>query len=210
MINLALVIKSNLMHELLEKKLKQEKDISIAARAEDESELFQILSENEIDVVFIDSAVPDLDYKALIEKLDEINSSLGLIVLFHNNDIDLFVNAIQCGIDGCLNIKSSYADLLQSIKTVKDGGIWADNEVLTSALKRFINKSDNTIKSLSNKLTKREYEVAELLYQGLSNKAIANKLYISEKTVKTHISHIFRKLGIKHRYELNPQILESF
>ncbi len=159
--------------------------------------------------MYIDSAVPNLDYRTLIEKLDEFNSSLGLIVLFHNNDIDLFVNAIQCGIDGCLNINSSYSDLLQSIKIVKDGGIWANNEVLTSALKKFINKSDKTIKSLSNKLTKREYEIADNLYQGLSNKAIAQKLFISEKTVKTHISHIFKKLGIKHRYELNSQLLET-
>ena len=63
---------------------------------------------------------------------------------------------------------------------------------------------------MSNKLTIREYEIADHLYQGLSNKAIAQKLFISEKTVKTHISHIFKKLGIKHRYELNSQLLETF
>ncbi|NIT13339.1 MAG: response regulator [Candidatus Dadabacteria bacterium] len=205
-----MVIQPNIYYELLTKRLKSEKDISLVGKASDENELFNLVAEHEVDVVFIDSLIPNLDYSKIIDKLDEINPNIGLVVLFHNYDVDLLVNAIHCGIDGCLNINSSYIDLVQSIRTVKDGGIWADNEVLTSALKKFINKNDKTIKSLSNKLTKREYEIADHLYQGFSNKAIAQKLFISEKTVKTHISHIFKKLGIKHRYELNSQLLETF
>ncbi len=210
MINLAFLIHSNLYYELLTKRLKSEKDINIVGRLINEDELINFIEESNIDVIFVDSLIPNLNLTSLMEKIDDVDSNIGLVVLFHFNDLDMLIQAISSGIDACLNIDSTYVELLQAIRTVKEGGIWANNEVLTTALKRFINKSEKPLKQLSNSLTKRETEIAELIYQGLSNKAIANKLYISDKTVKTHISHIFKKLGIKHRYQLNPHFLDSF
>lgn len=209
MINIALLIQSTLYFELLSKRLKQEKDISITRRIAGEKEVLELIDSAGTDILFIDSSAVNINYLKIIKKIDDANSSLGLIVLFNYYDMDLFVNAISSGIDGCLNMNSGFSDLIQALRTVNDGGIWADNEVMTTALKGFIKKNDKSLKTLSASLTNRELEIAELLLQGLSNKAIAKKLYISEKTVKTHTSHIFKKLGIKHRYELNPRFIET-
>lgn len=209
MINIALLVQSSLYSELLEEKLNSEKDFSIISRSTTEDELILNYSECDIDIIIVDSFLPKLNLSSFIDNIENINSDTGLIVLFHFNDIEMMIKAITSGIEGCLNIDSGYSDLVQAIRTVKDGGIWADNVVLTTALKRFINKHEKPLKHLTNSLTKREIEISELINHGFSNKAIANKLYISEKTVKTHISHIFKKLGIKHRYQLNPNFLEN-
>lgn len=204
MINLTLLVQSNLFYELLTKRLKSEKDISVVGKSFNDDELFKILDGSSVDLIFVDSSVPNLNLTRLIERVDDIDPNIGLIVLFHFNDVDIMVQAISSGIDACLNKDSSYLDLVKAIKTVKEGGIWADNVVLSTALKILIEKSKKPLKQLSNSLTKRELQIVELVCQGLSNKAISNNLYISEKTVKIHLSHIFKKLGIRHRYELNP------
>lgn len=209
MIKIALVIQSNLYAELLSKKLNAEKEFSVVSRSKNGDELFSNTNEYDFDLIILDSFIPNLNLRNFIAQIKEINSNTGLIVLFHFNNVDMMIEAITSGIEGCLNIDSNYSDLVQAIKTVNDGGIYAENIVLTTALKRFINKHEKPLKQLTNSLTKREIEISELINQGLSNKAIANKLFISEKTVKTHISHIFKKLGIKHRYQLNTNYLDN-
>ena len=93
--------------------------------------------------------------------------------------------------------------MVKAIKRVKQGEIWVNRRTISTVFEEFSNliRKKLTNSDLMNNLSVREREVLELLSRGYSNKDIAKDLYISEKTVKTHLKNIFRKLGVNKRTE---------
>ncbi len=118
------------------------------------------------------------------------------LALFSGSD-DEVVRLLQRGYRGCLGPTDPLSRLKLALEALRRGEIWASRELLTRTL--------GTLAAPS--LTEREQEVMDLLSGGLSNRAIAERLGISERTVKAHVSNLFDKHGVMNRTELVMQVL---
>jgi len=208
MITLLLAGSSDLYIDLLTDRLHHENDIKVLSRAKNTLDIQNKLKGYNPDILFIDTSLSDLNYLLIFDTLKKENKKTKLILLFNNEDDETVIEALCSGIKGCLKPSSGYENFLEAVRTVMEERIWADSRILSQALKKFIEHL-NYFDSANTGLTKRELEVSDFIVKGLSNKAIAKNLAISEKTVKAHIGHIFKKLGIKHRYQLSPNIVNK-
>lgn len=124
-----------------------------------------------------------------------------LVVLEEEIPDEAIMHILALGADGYLLKSATYRQLVQAIRAVHAGGIWAERPLLNKFIKSPVLSFDMETKLSQVKvpLTPREMEIVSLLFLGLTNKAIADRFYISEKTVKSHFLHIFRKLNVKTR-----------
>jgi DNA-binding NarL/FixJ family response regulator len=97
--------------------------------------------------------------------------------------------------------------LLRAIRAINNDEIWAERDILTKMLRRFMGSRNNSLAFLMSKLTGREKEIFRLLTQGCSNKQIAQELSISRNTVRNHISNIFDKVGINNRLHVEFDLI---
>jgi DNA-binding NarL/FixJ family response regulator len=102
----------------------------------------------------------------------------------------LIVQCLQAGAKGYLAKTAKTSDLVSAIKVVNSGGVWAEQRMMAKALDK------------SPTVTKRELDIIRLVSEGLRNKEIADKLGISEKTVKAHMHSVFKKLHVEHRLQV--------
>ena len=117
------------------------------------------------------------------------------LALFSGSD-DEVVRLLQRGYRGCLGPNDPLSRLKLALEALRRGEIWASRELLTRTLGALA----------APQLTEREQEVLELLSGGLSNRAIGERLGISERTVKAHVSNLFDKHGVRNRTELVSQV----
>ncbi|MBI4699377.1 MAG: response regulator transcription factor, partial [Nitrospirae bacterium] len=117
---------------------------------------------------------------------------------------DTLIKNILFGIHGCLPKDSSSEDMIKAIRTVYSEEIWISRGLIS----RFITEYSRSVKS-HEKLTSRESDITHLIVRGLSNKEIADRLLISEKTVKSHITRVFIKMGVDSRVKLTIKMFPN-
>ncbi|GAA5062549.1 response regulator transcription factor [Nocardia callitridis] len=124
-----------------------------------------------------------------------------VLVLTTFDDDQLLSGALRAGAAGFILKDSPAEDLIRAVRTVADGGAWLDPSVTGRVLSayRMVNPVPVRDDALLSELTAREYEVLELIGRGRVNTEIARELGISEVTVKSHVGHIFGKLGLRDR-----------
>ncbi|MDX1539719.1 response regulator transcription factor [Arsukibacterium sp.] len=150
-------------------------------------------------VVLIHSARSD--WQALVQQL---SASQLIIVISQQLSIAELQLALTLGGKGYIDAGSSSGNFTQAANTVSSGALWIPATLLNQ-LNQFLAKAipaQHSWPSFESRLSKREYEVASLARQGLSNKSIAEHLFITERTVKQHLTATFAKLGIKDRLQL--------
>ncbi|HXP52798.1 MAG TPA: response regulator transcription factor [Bacteroidia bacterium] len=118
-----------------------------------------------------------------------------------DEDEEVIINSLSLGARGYLTDASSSEEFIQAIRAVSKGEIWADIKIITKVLTRLLPPRESK-PDIKPNLTKREEEIVRLVVQGLSNKQISKRLFISEKTVKNHLGNIFNKLGVSSRLNL--------
>ena len=210
MIKVVLAVSSNLYRQSLKDSIKSEEDIKIVQEISYYSELIPVLNNDESHVLFLDLNLQGLKIVEYLNLIREKKSHLKVLLMMNSTENEKIINALCFGVKGCLNINSTKEQFLQAIRAVHNEEIWADNSRVSRALNKILNskKNDlNDLQDLKNKLTKQEEKIAQLILKGFSNKEIAKALFITEKTVKTHLGHIFKKLGIKSRYQLTANYL---
>lgn len=144
------------------------------------------------DVVVMDLRMPELDGQSTIRHLREGGNQIGILVLTtYDSDADI-LRAIEAGANGYLLKDASRDDLVQAIKAVAAGSTWLAPSVARTVMKE-LQRPD------SERLSRREVEVLQLVAKGLSNKEIAAHIHIGQATVKSHLIHIFRKLDVNDR-----------
>ncbi|MCH6574955.1 MAG: response regulator transcription factor [Bacteroidetes bacterium] len=147
--------------------------------------------------------MPDLDLNTALEYIENSGYSSKVILLLNKFNNAFLINTLTSGVRGCLTSTSESTQLVEAIRTVHNGNIWLEIDTLNQILPKMVTQTKKKKYSLgSHNLTRREEEIARLILRGNSNKKIASKLYITEKTVKTHLTKIFKKLGINNRLEL--------
>ncbi len=210
MIKVVLAVSSNLYRQSLKDSIKSEEDIKIVQEISYYSELIPVLNNDESHVLFLDLNLQGLKIVEYLNLIREKKSHLKVLLMMNSTENEKIINALCFGVKGCLNINSTKEQFLQAIRAVHNEEIWADTSLVSRALNKILNskKNDlNDLQDLKNKLTKQEEKIAQLILKGFSNKEIAKALFITEKTVKTHLGHIFKKLGIKSRYQLTANYL---
>ncbi len=160
------------------------------------------------DVVLLDMNMPERDGLQGIIEINKLELGTKILALSGYDDADLIFRAMKIGAKGYVLKTMASAQLIYAIEEVLNGKIYLPN-ALTSRFFEYFQKSfqeessrqENAMdeENLLNELTQREEEVLELLTQGITYKGVANKLFISETTVKTHVNNIFQKLQVNDR-----------
>lgn len=131
----------------------------------------------------------------VLKKIKEKGIRRKVLILTIHNEVEYLKKATEIGVDGYVLKDSELSVLKKAIYSVHEGNIFIQPS-LVPLLKQSMEQSE---KKNDEGLTKRELEVLKLIAEGLYNKEIADKLTISEKTVKNHASSIFRKIGVSDR-----------
>ncbi len=192
----------------LKKLLLLESDIDIVGEAGDGRQVLELMQEHEPDVMLLDLRMPNLDGLSVLQSLQQSGRRTRVIVLTASEDKNEFVQAMKLGCSGIV-LKQTATDLIvKSIRKVHSGEIWLDSHTTAAVMRQFASPADLASGNMNGKarerspLSAREREIVQLVAQGYKNKEMAEKMFISEQTVKNHLHNIFDKLGVSDRLEL--------
>ncbi len=191
----------------LKKLLALESDVEVVGEAGDGREVLDRVQELEPDVLLLDLRMPNLDGLSALQALQQSNRNTRVIVLTASEDKNEFVQAMKLGCSGIV-LKQTAPDLIvKSIRKVYAGEIWLDSHTTAAVMRQFSSPLDmagpgQTKTRERSPLSQREREIVALVSQGYKNKEMAEKMFISEQTVKNHLHNIFDKLGVSDRLEL--------
>jgi DNA-binding NarL/FixJ family response regulator len=190
-----------------------EADFEVVAQAQDGRQVLDVLQTYEPDILLLDLKMPGLDGLATLQRLQTGKHRTRVIVLTASEDKNEFVQAMKLGTSGIV-LKQSATDLLiKSIRKVNAGEIWLDSHTTAAVMRQFATGPDDIAPAPGapasgsrererSLLSQREREIVALVAQGFKNKEMAEKMFISEQTVKNHLHNIFDKLGVSDRLEL--------
>lgn len=193
-------------HALIREGIKQilelEDDIIVIGQAGDGEEAFSMAIGLKPDIILLDINMPKLNGIETLIRFKDMGIKSKVIILTIHEDKEYILKTLKLGANGYMLKDSSADSLIKGIRDVAKGEKYiqpsvADLVSRSSNYDEYFNISIDKI----NSLTKREYEVLILIAEGLNNKDIADRLYISEKTVKNHVSNIFKKLDLNDRVQ---------
>src|SRR5271157_1496894 len=192
----------------LKKLLLLEDDFEIVGEAGDGREVLSKVQEVDPDVLLLDLRMPNLDGLAALQALQQTNKRTRVIVLTASEDKNEFVQAMKLGCSGIVLKQTAPELIVKSIRKVHSGEIWLDSHTTAAVMRQFSTPNDPGSGGGSGKtrerspLSQREREIVQLVAHGYKNKEMAEKMFISEQTVKNHLHNIFDKLGVSDRLEL--------
>ena len=188
--------------------LSLEKDFVVVGDVGHGDDVLPAVEQYRPDVVLLDLKMPGTHGLAVLQKMQTAGIAAKVIVLTASEDKNEFVQAMKLGTCGIV-LKQSPTDLLfKSIRKVHAGEIWLDTHTTAAVLRQFSANDDYGSLPTNGRtrerapLSQREREIVGLVAQGFKNKEMAEKMFISEQTVKNHLHNIFDKLGVSDRLEL--------
>jgi two-component system, NarL family, nitrate/nitrite response regulator NarL len=192
------------------KLLALEEDFEVIAQAQDGREVLEILQQCEPDILLLDLKMPGLDGLATLQRLQQSRNKTRVIVLTASDDKNEFVQAMKLGTSGIVLKQTATELLIKSIRKVHAGEIWLDSHTTAAVIRQFVAAEEPPPAPVAqpprererSPLSQREREIVALVAQGFKNKEMAEKMFISEQTVKNHLHNIFDKLGVSDRLEL--------
>lgn len=187
-----------MIREGLKQLLELDGTMKIIAEANDGEECLNLLNKKiHPDILLLDINMPKKNGIEVLEYIKQNKIPVKVLILTVHNEVEYLLKAVDIGIDGYLLKDSSYDELKEAIDVVISGNTYIQPSLLPA-----LNESmeDYALdKERIECLTKRELDVLRLISEGCSNKKISDELKISERTVKNHISHIFRKIDVEDR-----------
>jgi DNA-binding NarL/FixJ family response regulator len=194
------------------KLLALEEDFEVVAQASDGRQVLEVLQQLEPDILLLDLKMPGLDGLATLQRLQAARNKTRVIVLTASDDKNEFVQAMKLGTSGIVLKQTATELLIKSIRKVHAGEIWLDSHTTAAVIRQFVANEEPPPPPIPqappprdrerSPLSQREREIVALVAQGFKNKEMAEKMFISEQTVKNHLHNIFDKLGVSDRLEL--------
>lgn len=198
-IKILLVDDHSLVRQGLKQILELEGDIEIIGQAGDGEEALVKVQQLKPDIVLLDINMPKLNGIKTLRRLKDLDKTTKVIMLTFHEDQEYLFETINLGANGYVLKDSESECLIKAVRDVYKGSTYIHPNLTTGLVREFSRKSNDEDEAKENKLTRREYEVLTLIAEGLNNKEIANSLFISEKTVKNHVSNIFKKIDVNDR-----------
>jgi two-component system, NarL family, response regulator LiaR len=184
------------MRNLLEK----EKDFELVGEAADGEEAVRLAGKLKPDIIIMDIVMPKLNGIEATKQIKQVSPSTALLILTAYSDIRYIIGLLEAGACGYLLKNSPGKDVTRAIRAVRSGESVLDSEVTRKLVQRLASLSKSPEeREASGQLTSREIEILKWAARGLSNKELSEKLFISLRTVKAHMTNIFNKLGCSSR-----------
>ena len=186
------------------KSLLSESDfIQIIDEASSGMELLEILKNKQPDVIMMDITMPGMSGIEATQQITKLYPEIKILILSMHTNEEFVINSFKAGAKAYLPKDSSKEELLDAISILYNGGEYYSKLISDNFLKNYIKNSRVDQNLIENEeLTQREIEVLKLASKGLCNKEIAEKLFISSKTVDVHKNHIMQKLKLKNTVEM--------
>lgn len=205
MIKLLIVDDDILIRESLKIIIGIDEDIEVVNTLENGKECVDYISENQVDVILLDMRMPVMNGEEVLSEIKRRNIQVNVLILTTFDEDNLISSAIKYKTSGYI-LKSSKPDkIISAIKSVHLGnGVFESDIVSKLALSN--NSAEENLDIYE--LTDREKDIVRLIAKGLSNKEIAGEVYLSEGTVKNHITSILSKMDLKHRTQIAIKYLK--
>jgi DNA-binding NarL/FixJ family response regulator len=189
-----------LVREALHRALDVEEDMKVVAEASDGEEAVKLASELKPDVVVMDIVMPKVNGIEATKKIKEIAPDTAILILTAYDDEEYVLGLLDAGAAGYLLKSARGRDLVGAIRAIRAGESVLHPNIIARLLKRATVTvvKENKAQGL---LSERESEVLRLVALGMSNKEVAEKLFLSQRTVKAHLTSVFNKLNVASRSE---------
>lgn len=196
-INVMIVDDHSLIREGLKQLLEFDGTIKVVGEASNGIECLEKITICNPDVLLLDINMPEMNGIEVLKKMKENGTQIKVLILTVHNEMDYLMKAVDIGVDGYILKDSESSELKKAIRAVKDGENYIQPSLIPALNSQLVNRDFD--KDLISSLTNRELEVLVQVANGMFNKEIATNLNISERTVKNHISNIFKKIDVSDR-----------
>jgi two-component system, NarL family, response regulator DegU len=206
--NVIIIDDHKLFREGIKRILDFEENLEVIAEGANGEEAIELVQQHQADIILMDINMPRINGIEATQKLIERYPDLKIIILSIHDDENYVTRVLNMGARGYL-LKEMDADtLIEALKVVAAGGAYLHPKIADNLIKEFrrlsvnedlYKKQEIEIQRPLHLLTRRECEVLQMLADGKSNRAIGEALYISEKTVKNHVSNILQKMSVNDR-----------
>jgi DNA-binding NarL/FixJ family response regulator len=202
-IRIVLVDDEHLVRAGLRLILESEEDLEVVGEADDGAAAVELVTKADPDVVLMDIQMPGMNGLEATRRIVDLGrEESSRVLILTTFEIDEYVyDALRAGASGFLLKRTPATELVNAIRVVAAGEALLAPSVTRRLIDEFARRprEDRPSPEALDDLTARECEVLELVAQGMSNREIADQLFVSEGTVKTHIKRIFYKLGLRDR-----------
>lgn len=202
MIKVLLVEDHKILRDGLKAALSGNKEIKVIGECEDGNQVMEFLEKNEVDVILMDIKMPILGGIETTQQVNEKYPNIKILALSMYNEEAYIMKIFKAGASGYILKNTSISEMIEGIKKVYEGEIFYSLEVANIMVSKYMNKTikaktKNTSITIDD-LTKREKEIIKLISNEFTNQEIADKLFISARTVDTHRRNLLQKLGVKN------------
>ena len=187
----------SMIREGLRNLLELDGDIEVIAEAEDGLDCLEKLETIKPDVLLLDINMPKMNGLEVLKKLRDNKTVVKVLVLTVHNETEYLMKAVEIGINGYVLKDSESTELRKAIFAIANGENYIQPSLIPALNSKMIEKNED--QSKIDSLTKRELQVLKEIAVGKFNRDIAKEMQISERTVKNHISSIFKKLSVSDR-----------
>lgn len=196
----------NIIKEGLAVLLNNEEDMNVVATASNGEQAINQCKTTAIDVILMDIRMPVINGVEATKGIKEYNNKIQILILTTFDDEEYIFNSLKNGASGYILKDSSPKEIGHAIRTVYKRQTFFQPNVATKVVEQFLEMAQETKKEKPSKqiekLTTREVEICKLLSEGKNNKEIGEVLFITEGTVKNHITNILMKLDLRDRTQL--------
>lgn len=196
-INIMIADDHSMIREGLKQLLELESNFRVIEEACDGVDCLEKLTKVMPDILLLDINMPNMNGLEVLQKIRERNMNIKVLVLTVHNEVEYLLKAVDIGVNGYVLKDSESVELKKAILSVIEGEDYIQPSLIPVLNSKMIDRDRDTV--LIDELTRRESEVLKLLAVGKYNKEIAEELKISERTVKNHVSNIFKKIHVTDR-----------
>ncbi len=189
--------------------LSSSEDINIVGEASTGEECIRLFKEEEPDLCILDIGMPDMNGVETAKAIRELDPETKILILSMHINKQILSDVLEAGINGYLMKNTDKSDLLNGIRAIMKGQKVFSEPISDLITESFLNRNSHKNNKNHKEITDREQEILQLIVDGFTSKEIANKLFISPRTVDTHRSNLMQKLELNNIAELVRYAIEN-
>ena len=177
-----------------------ESEIEVIEETSSGEEAIEFVKDNFVDIILSDITLPGMSGIDLVKEIHEKHPKISMLMFSMHAEDEYIIDALNAGAKGYIPKVVDQFEIVSAIKEISEGRMYFNNSV-SGALARQIRSLNNGKKS-KDKLSEREVEVVNHIVKGLNNKEIADKLFLSKRTIDNHRSNLMKKLGARNTADI--------